>query len=200
MSKSNTLFNYHCLISLYQYEWNWSHLLWLEIEKGDLINQSSLSFILFIISVLDFTVLISPLNAPHPRVIDWSWGKSHSSFFQPFILSSTILRHSVNASWPIIRELRKERLERLNDLFVFPTYAWITRHLTERDISWLTVETHIADGLRDIKCSVGVTWLFNVTTYSRESASQSLSINQSYLNRSISSHYGMLLTRSEFYL
>ena len=200
MSKSNTLFNYHCLISLYQYEWNWSHLLWLEIEKGDLINQSSLSFILFIISVLDFTVLISPLNAPHPRVIDWSWGKSHSSFFQPFILSSTILRHSVNASWPIIRELRKERLERLNDLLALPTFAWITRHLTERGISWLTVETHIADGLRDIKCSVGVTWLFNVTTYSRESASQSLSINQSYLNRSISSHYGMLLTRSEFYL
>ena len=41
MSNSNSIINHHHLISLCLYNWDCNHLLWMMIEKEDLINQSS---------------------------------------------------------------------------------------------------------------------------------------------------------------
>ena len=50
MSKSNSIINQHSPMSLCLYYRNCHHLLWLGSEKEDLINQSSLSFILLIVN------------------------------------------------------------------------------------------------------------------------------------------------------
>ena len=92
MSNSNTIINHHYPISLCLQTRNCYHLLWLEIEKEDLINQSS-SLILFIINSFDSPVYLSPSKAPNPRVMDWSRFRSHSLFSQSFILSNIILWH-----------------------------------------------------------------------------------------------------------
>ena len=59
MSMSNATIIHHHPISLYLSIWNSNPLLWIEIEKGDLINQS-LSFILFIFNSFDSAVAESP--------------------------------------------------------------------------------------------------------------------------------------------
>ena len=53
MSSSNSIINHHYPISLCLSTRNCSHLLWVKKEKEDLINQSLLSFILFIINSFD---------------------------------------------------------------------------------------------------------------------------------------------------
>ena len=90
MSSSNSIINHYYPISLYLSYWNWQcHQF--EIEKEDLINQSSASFILFITNSFLSTVLPSPHRVCDPRVMDWSRIRSHSSVIQSFILSNTIL-------------------------------------------------------------------------------------------------------------
>ena len=75
ISNSNPIINHYYPISLCLSYWNWQcHQF--EIEKEDLINQSSLSFILLIINSFDSTVSLSPPRAPNPREIDRSWVKS----------------------------------------------------------------------------------------------------------------------------
>ena len=76
MSSSNTIINHHSPISLCLSYWNY-HLLWVESVQGDLINQS-LSLILFIISSFDSAVYSLPLRTWYPRMMDWSWVRSHS--------------------------------------------------------------------------------------------------------------------------
>ena len=84
----NSLTNICCLL-------DYIHLHWMKIEKGDLINQSSLSVLLFIINSFDSTVLLSPypLRAAISRVMDWSRFKSHSSFIN-HLYSQTLLNDS----------------------------------------------------------------------------------------------------------
>ena len=67
-----------------------AHVLRVELEKGDLINQLSSSFILFIILSFDSVVSSSPYRASYPRMMDSSRIRSHSSFIQSFILSNSI--------------------------------------------------------------------------------------------------------------
>ena len=150
-------------ISLCVYHRN-CQFLWMKIEKGDLINQLSLSFILFIINSFDLVVQPSPHRAPYSRVIDWSWFRSNSSFIQSFILSNTIERHCLNASFPITTVIREGRLERLNDGVLFPTSLWITIDSTELDICsiWADLNIQNTDGWRDNKWSEGYTWLLTV--------------------------------------
>ena len=108
MSMSNATIIHHHPISLYLYTWNSNPLLWIQIEKGDLINQSS-SFILFIFNSFDSVVAESQSRASNPRVIDPSRVRSHSSFIQSFILSNTILWHNWNtkpSNWMNMREGR----------------------------------------------------------------------------------------------
>ena len=96
ISNSNSIINNHSPIELCLSYWNWRcHQF--EIEKEDLINQSSLSLILFIINSFDSTVSQSPHRAHSPRVMDWSRIRSHSSFIQSFILSNTIYWQLLNA-------------------------------------------------------------------------------------------------------
>ena len=109
ISNSNSIINHHFPMSLCLLTRNYYHLLWVKLEKEDLINQSSLSFILFIISTFDSVVLISPLSAAHSRVMDWSWVRSHSSVIQSFILSNTTEWHFQNelsSNWMDMREGR----------------------------------------------------------------------------------------------
>ena len=95
MSNSDSIIKQHSLISLSLYHRNYIHLHWMKIEKGDLINQSSLSVLLFIINSFDSTVLLSPypLRAAISRVMDWSRFKSHSSFIN-HLYSQTLLNDS----------------------------------------------------------------------------------------------------------
>ena len=103
MSKSNSIINHHYPIALSLFYRNWYHLLGIEIEKEDLINQSSLSFILFIINSFDSVVNISPYIALNLRIMDWSWVRSHSSVIQSSysqILSSDSKRmHQHQIEW-----------------------------------------------------------------------------------------------------
>ena len=145
------------------------------------------SFILFIISEFEYIVPISPWRAHDPRMIDSSRFRSHSSFIQSFSLSNTIESQSRNALYPILTLLRQDRFDRFN-LFSFnPTPPWITTDSTQQQIwfSSLILDIHNTDESRDNKCSEGGIQLFRVIKYSTESASLSLSINQSYLNKSI---------------
>ena len=91
MSSSNSIINHYYPRSLYLYTRNCVHVLRVELEKGDLINQLSPSFILFIIISFDSVVSSSPYRASSPRMMDSSRIRSHSSFIQSFILSNTIL-------------------------------------------------------------------------------------------------------------
>ena len=95
MSNSDSIIKQHSLISLSLYHRNYIHLHWMKIEKGDLINQSSVSVLLFIINSFDSTVLLSPypLRAAISRVMDWSRFKSHSSFIN-HSYSQTLLNDS----------------------------------------------------------------------------------------------------------
>ena len=81
MSNSNSIINRHSPISLSLYISDSHHIPWLKIEKEDLINQSSLSFILFIIQELDWAVHKSPARASYPRMMDWSRVRSHHYSF-----------------------------------------------------------------------------------------------------------------------
>ena len=90
MSSSNSIINHYYPISLYLYTRNCVHVLRVELEKGDLINQLSSSFILFIIISFDSVVSSSPYRASSPRMMDSSRIRSHSSFIQSFILSNSI--------------------------------------------------------------------------------------------------------------
>ena len=87
MSKFNSIISYHSPMSLCLYTGKIHRSL---IEKEDLINQSSPSFILFIINSFDSVVYWSQANVQFPRVMDSSRIWSHSSFIQLFILSNTI--------------------------------------------------------------------------------------------------------------
>ena len=95
MSNSDSIIKQHSLISLSLYHRNYIHLLWMKIEMGYIINQSSLSSLLFIINSFDSTVLLSPypLRAAISRVMDWSRFKSHSSFIN-HLYSQTLLNDS----------------------------------------------------------------------------------------------------------
>ena len=108
ISDSNPIINHYYPISLCLSYWNWQcHQF--EIEKEDLINQSSVSFILFITNSFDSTVLPSPHRVCDPRVMDWSRIRSHSLFIQSFILSNTIEWQQLNtyqSNWMDIREGR----------------------------------------------------------------------------------------------
>ena len=90
ISNSNSITNYHSPISLYLCTRKNHNLLWTVIEKEDLINQSSVSFILFMINSFQSLLIILPWRVWYPRVMEWSWFRSHSSFIQSFILSNTI--------------------------------------------------------------------------------------------------------------
>ena len=82
MSNSDSIINHYSPISLCLYPGNSGLLLWIEIEKEDLINQPSLLFILFIINSFHSIMKLSPSKVP----LAMDWIRSHSSFFQLFIL------------------------------------------------------------------------------------------------------------------
>ena len=114
MSKSYSIINHYYPILLYLSYWNWQcHQF--EIEKEDLINQSSASFILLIINSFDSTVSSLPLRVYDPREMDWSWIRSHSSVIQSFILSNTIERHFWNAILSKWMDMREGRFFNSND-------------------------------------------------------------------------------------
>ena len=176
MSKSNSIINQHSPMSLCLYYRNCHHLLWLGSEKEDLINQSSLSFILLIINSFDSIVYTSPQRVCDPRMMDWSFVRSDLWFIQSFILSNTIEWQSPNAAWQLPdpeqhnllpfnwMDMREGRLESLNDLLPSPIFLLITIDSTEREICSisLTFDIQNTDGWRDRKCSEGVTLLFLV--------------------------------------
>ena len=200
MPNSNSIINHYSPISLaykpvivtISYEWRW--------RKKDLINQSSISFILFIINSFDSTVSSSPSRAPHPRMMDCSWFRSHSSFIQSFILSNTIELQKQNGPYPISIMLREGRLVTLNDMLPLPTHPWITICLTELVMSciWSILDIQNTERCWDSKCLEGKTTLFIVTTYSRASSIVHHT-DQSYLYNSILLYYQMVLS-SEFHL
>ena len=123
---------------------------------------------LFIISLFNWTVSLSPSRAPNPRVIDWTRTKSYYSFVLSSLTHNNYWMTLQNAPHPISREIRESRLDRLNDSLPLPTHPWITMCLTELEICciWSILDIHNTDGWSDSKCSDGITWLFNVTTYS----------------------------------
>ena len=154
------------------------------------------SFILLIISEFIYIVPISPWRAHDPRMIDSSRFRSHSSFIQSLVLSNTIQWQSRNALYPILTLLRQDRFDRLN-LFSFnPTPPWITIDSTQQQISFnsFILDIHNTDEWTDNKCSEGGIQLLTVIKYSRQSASLSLSINQSYLNKSFLSLHQSILS------
>ena len=159
MSNSNTNHQSHSSISPWLHDGNYClHSLWVASEKGDLIiTQSSSSFVLLIIN--SFDSLASPSRAPHSRMMDLSWVRSHSSFIRLFILSNTIEWQYSNASCPISRVMREGRLESLNGILSFPTSPWITIDSIDLDICfiWLDFDIQNTDGWRDCKCSEGET-------------------------------------------
>ena len=117
MSKSYSIINHYYPILLYLSYWNWQcHQF--EIEKEDLINQSSASFILFITNSFLSTVLPSPHRVCDPRVMDWSRIRSHSSFIQSFILSNTILWHHRNTKTSNWMDIREGRFLHSNDSYL----------------------------------------------------------------------------------
>ena len=61
--------------------------LWIESEKGDLINQSSLPFILLIINKFDSSVQLPP-RIKNSKSIDWNRFRSHS--YSQILLNDTI--------------------------------------------------------------------------------------------------------------
>ena len=186
ISTSNTIINYHSLILLYQWSRNQPSILSIQREKEDLINQSHFLTILLIINEFLSTVPISPARAHSPRIIDSNWGRSYSSFIQSLILSNTIEWQFRNESRLISRVVKEERFDRLNVSSSFPTPPLITIHLTKREIcsSSLVVDIHNTDEYRDNKSWEGGRLLLNMINDSR-AQSQSLSINQSYLNKPI---------------
>ena len=163
ISNSNPIINHYYPISLYLSYWNWQcHQF--EIEKEDLINQSSASFILFITNSFLSTVLPSPHRVCDPRVMDWSRIRSHSSFTQSFLLSNVIESHVSNAVRYNWMDMREGKSERENDFSSFPTPPWITMDSTEVDISfiWSILDIQNAGGCKDNERSEGVTWLLNM--------------------------------------
>ena len=115
MSNSNSIINRHSPISLSLYISDSHHIPWLKIEKEDLINQSSLSFILFITNSFHSTVLPSPHRVCDPRVMDWSRIRSHSSVIQSFILSNTIEWQQLNTYQPNWMDIREGRFFNSSD-------------------------------------------------------------------------------------
>ena len=114
MSKSYSIINHYYPILLYLSYWNWQcHQF--EIEKGDLINQSSISFILFITNSFLSTVLPSPHRVCDSREMDWSRIRSHSSVIQSFILSNTILWQQLNTYQPNWMDIRERRFFNSSD-------------------------------------------------------------------------------------
>ena len=164
MSISDTIINHHSPISLSLYNRNAIHLLWIESEKEDLINQSSLSLILFIINSFESARAKPkpkwepPLRAPYPSLMDWSRIRSHSSFTQSFLLSNVIESHVSNAVRYNWMDMREGRLERMNLPSSFPTPSCIIIDSTELEICsiWLTSDIQNPDGWRDNRCSEGV--------------------------------------------
>ena len=166
MSISDTIINHHSPISLSVHNRNAIHLLWIESEKEDLINQSSLSLILFIISSFESARAKPkpkpkwepPLRAPYPSLMDWSRIRSHSSFTQSFLLSNVIESHVSNAVRYNWMDMREGRLERMNLPSSFPTPSCIIIDSTELEICsiWLTSDIQNPDGWRDNRCSEGV--------------------------------------------
>ena len=115
MSTSKSVINHYYPTSLCLHSRNWNHVLRVELEKGDLINQSSASFILFITNSFLSSVLPSPHRVCDPRVMDWSRIRSHSSVIQSFILSNTIERHFWNAILSKWMDMREGRFFNSND-------------------------------------------------------------------------------------
>ena len=169
ISISNTIINYHSLISLYQWSRNQPSILSIQREKEDLINQSHFLTILLIINEFLLIVLISPARAHSPRIIDSNWGRSYSSFIQSFILSNTIEWQFRNESRLISRVVKEERFDRLNVSSSFPTPPLITIHLTQREIHFnsLIVDIHNTDRYRDNKSWEGGRLLLNMINDSR---------------------------------
>ena len=159
MSNSNTNHQSHSSISPWLHDGNYClHSLWVASEKGDLIiTQSSSSFVLLIIN--SFDSLASPSRAPHSRMMDLSWVRSHSSFIRLFILSNTIEWQYSNALLFNWMEMRKGRLERVNDFSFLPTPPWITIDSTDLEICciWLILHIQNTDGWRDNMCLEGIT-------------------------------------------
>ena len=147
ISISNTIVNPHSPISLCLSIWYCNQLLWIEIEKEDLINQYNIIHTLH----LKHSWFKSTVSTSYSTASKSDGSKSSqisSSFIRSFLLSNTIELQDQNAEYPISRVVRQGRFERMNLLYSPPSPPWITIDSIVFEISscLLIFDIHITDG------------------------------------------------------
>ena len=158
ISISNTIVNPHSPISLCLSIWYCNQLLWIEIEKEDLINQ----YIIIHTLHLKHSWFKSTVSTSYSTASKSDGSKSSqisSSFIRSFLLSNTIELQDQNAEYPISRVVREGRFVSSNDLLLLPTHPWITMDLILVEICsiWSIFDIQNTDWWRDNKWSEGVT-------------------------------------------
>ena len=158
MSNSDSIINHYSPISLCLYPGNSGLLLWIEIEKEDLINQYNIIHTLH----LKHSWFKSTVSTSYSTASKSDGSKSSqisSSFIRSFLLSNTIELQDQNAEYPISRVVREGRFVSSNDLLLLPTHPWITMDLILVEICsiWSIFDIQNTDWWRDNKWSEGVT-------------------------------------------